>query len=229
MIDISEKELSGKSQKWIALLFGILGFVTGSFYYDTVTTAEFWLNPVWFLHDEDKLIFSIPGLTHGIIAIALLAPLYIRKILKYRNISIISLLLLISNVYLFSTWTQFAMGFKESFANTFISMGLISAIMLSWLGMRSISGFCWLIVVLLCAYNMVSGAEMLAAWGIIFLICSTVSIWFQTKMPLDEYFAALKGEFVAASHSTLAESMRENIQSSTSDTKSFVKKRISKS
>ena len=228
MIDISEKMLSGKSQKWIALLFGILGFVTGNFYHDTLTTTELWFNPVWFLHDEDKYLFSIPGLTHGVIAIAMLAPLYIRKILKYRNISIISLVLLVSNLYLFSTWVQVAMGFQKNFTNKIVTMGLISAIMLSWLGMRSISGFCWLIVVLLCVYNMVNGAEMLGAWGIIFLICSIVSIWFQTKMPLDEYFSALKGEFVTASHSTLAESMRENIQTSTSNAKNFAQKETGK-
>jgi len=228
MIDIPEKELSGKSQKWIALIFGILGVVTGCFYHDTLTTTEFWFNPLWFLHDADKFIFSMPGLNHGIISIALLAPLYIRKILSYRNISIASLLLFISNVYLFSTWVQLAMGFRESTSNTFITVGLISAIMLSWLGMRSISGFCWIIVVFLCAYNMVNGSEMLAAWGIIFLIVSVVSIWFQTKMPLDEYFSALRGEFLAVSDSKLSKSIKENIQASASNSKSLIEKGVGK-
>ena len=86
IVDIPENEISSKKQKWLALLFGIIGFATGNLYYDTLTTTEFWFNPLFFLHDEDKLRFAIPGLTHGIIALALLAPLYIRKILNYRNI-----------------------------------------------------------------------------------------------------------------------------------------------
>ena len=223
MVDIPENEISGKGQKWVALLSGIVGFVAGNFYYDTLTTAEFLFNPLWFLHNENKLIFSMPGLIHGIIAMALLAPLYIRRILRYRNISIISLLLFVSNVYLFSTWIQLAMGFKVSFTNTFVSMGLVAAIALSWLGMRSISGFCWMIVVFLCMYNMLSGSEMLASWGVFFLVCSVVSIWFQTKLPLDEYFSVLKGEFLAASNSQLSQSVRENSLSAFSSCKGFFK------
>lgn len=212
MIDIPENEISTKTQKWIALIAGILGFIAGSFYYDTLTTTEFWLDPVWFLHTGKELKFSLPGLIHGLLALAMLIPLYVRRIIAYRNMSVISLLLLVVNIYLFSAWIQLATGFQEDFSNSIVNMSLMAAILLGWLGMRSIAGFCWIIVVALCGYNMLKGSEMLAAWGILFLVLSVVSIWFQTKMPLDDFFSAMKSEFSSATHSNLAQSMRENMQ-----------------
>jgi len=212
MIDITENEVSPKAQKWIALASGVLGVIAGSLYYDTVTTTEFLFNPVWFLHSEDELGFHIPGLIHGLIALAMIIPLYVRKILAYRNMSTMSLLFLITNVYLFSAWIQLAMGVQGSFTNVIVNMSLMAAILLGWLGMRSIAGFCWVIVVILCAYNMINGAEMIAAWGIVFLLLSVISIWFQTKMPLDHFFSSMKTEFSSVSQSTLVESTRENIK-----------------
>jgi hypothetical protein len=212
MIDIPENELSSKTQKWIALIAGVLGFIAGSFYYDTLTTSEFWLDPLWFLHDGDELKFSLPGLIHGLIALAMLIPLYVRRIIAYRNMSTISLLLLIVNIYLFSAWIQFATGFQGDFSNLVVNISLLAAILLGWLGMRSIAGFCWIIVVALCGYNMINGSEMLAAWGILFLVSSVVSIWFQTKMPLEDFFSAMKSEFSSATQGNLAHSVRENIQ-----------------
>ena len=216
VIDFSEKEFSQKAQKWFAFILGLIAIASGLFYYETLTWTERLFNPLWFLHDEDRLIFSLPGLTHGIVALFLLAPLYIRKMLKYRNVSPVSVVFLVTNVFLFASWAQLAMGFKEGFSNTIVTMGILAAILLSWLGIRAVSGFCWLIVVFLCGYNMVNGAEMLSHWGIVFLVCSIISIWLQTKVPLDAFFSMLKNDFAADSIGPYAESIKDDIRTSIS-------------
>lgn len=215
MIDISEKELSSKTQKWIALICGIIAVIFGNFFSEAVTTTELLFNPVWFLPKAPR--FLLPNLIHFLISIAMLTPLYIRQILKYRNISLISILFLISNLYLFATWVQVAMGFTGSFTNIIISMGLIIAIILSWVGMRSIAGFSWIILIILCAYNIINNAERLAHWGGLFLIFSIISIWIQTKMPLDEFFSVFKNEFMLNENSEFRQSVKEDIKSSTSN------------
>lgn len=216
MIDIPENEMPNTAQKWIALFAGILGSILGCFYYDTLTTIEFWVNPLWFLHIEDQLLFKLPGLLHALIALALIIPLYIRQIIAYRNLSIMSLLCLMVNIYLFSAWIQLATGFQGDFTNWVVNMSLLSAILLGWLGMKSIAGFSWIIVVAICSYNLINGSEMLSAWGVPFLILSIISIWFQTKMPLDAFFSSLKSEFSSVSQTNIAKSIKENIQVATS-------------
>lgn len=223
MIDLSDTEIPKEKQKLIALVTGVLAFIAGCLFYEKLTFTNMMLDPVWFLHDENGLVFKIPGLIHGVIATIILAPLYIRKIIAYRNISIISLILLITNVYLFSAWAQLATGFQDDFNNSVINMSLIAAILLGWLGMKSIAGFCWIIVVALGAYNMVDSSEMLAAWGVLFLVLSIVSMWFQTKMPLDSFFSSMKSEFISATDSELSHTVKNNIATATSNTVDYAR------
>ncbi|MDN2655401.1 hypothetical protein OW493_02935 [Cobetia sp. 14N.309.X.WAT.E.A4] len=217
MIKLSESELSNNHQKLIALTSGILAFLLGCFYYDTLTTAELLFNPVFFLKLDNKLVFNIPGLIHGLIALGMLVPLYLRKIIAYRNMSIASILFFVINLYLFSAWIQLAVGVEGDFSNTIINIGLMSALLLGWLGIRAIAGYCWIIIVLLCGYNMLNSSEMLAAWGLLFLVLSVISVWFQTKMALDDFFLTMKSEFSNLHESNIAMSAKDSMQAGASE------------
>jgi len=223
MIDLSDTEISKEKQRLIALVTGVLAFIAGCLFYDKLTFTNMMFDPFWFLHDEDRLVFKIPGLIHGIIGIIILTPLYIRKIIAYRNLSVISLLLLSNNIYLFAAWAQLATGFQDDFNNAVINMSLIAAILLGWLGMKSIAGFCWIIVVALGAYNMADSSEMLAAWGVSFLVLSIISMWFQTRMPLDSFFSSMKSDFISATDSEFAHAVKDNITTFTSSASGYAR------
>lgn len=217
MPSFPEKELSNEHQKLIALGAGVLAFLLGCFYYDQLTTAEILFNPLFFLNAQDELVFNVPGLIHGLIALGMLIPLYVRRIIAYRNMSIATILLFMVNLYLFSAWIQLAIGVQGDFSNTIVNFGLMFALLLGWLGIRSLAGYCWIIVVLLCGYNMLNSSEMLAAWGILFLALSIISVWLQTKMALDDFFMSMKSEFSNLNDASITQAARNSMQAGASE------------
>lgn len=96
---------------------------------------------------------------------------------------------------------------------------LIIAIALSWVGMRTISGYAWLVLLIGAATQVTKADKAMAGWGAVFLICAFISAGNQIYSGfLVVNTKDLKKEFAEAK-----DNLSEDIKMSIDTTKDVVK------
>ena len=220
----SETEISSQNRRLLALLLTSLAIVLGCMYYG-LTPKEYWLNPRFFLL-ENKLRFRFPYLTHGVVGLLLCAPLYVRTILPFKSFSPYYCLTVALNIAFFAILAQLVIGPSDTIRHGWTSMILIAALLLTWLGMRSVAGFSWILVFGLATVNLIMGSQELRHWGLPFLVCAFFSLLFQAQLSPRELFQTVKLEFRGISESALSDSIRQSVQQAAETSAKVTKKGV---
>jgi hypothetical protein len=138
-----------------------------------------------------------PDFLSGVLALAIITPLYARRIVPYPGHSVNSVLFLVVNLALTATFIQIILG-KGTLAGTVPALTVIScAIVLSWLGMRTVAGLAWLALLVFGVINAVLTNDAWGLPGFGFVVSGFAGILLQTQLNPRELIAELAGEYAS--------------------------------
>ena len=120
-----------------------------------------------------------PSLISTLIALMLLSPLYMRKILKWSNsfYGIISFLLILM---VFSSFVELI--FLGGNNSKLQSMAIATVLLLSWLGIRGIAGIAWIIILVFGIYNIITNNIVMGFFGFIYIAFGAIGIILHSGM-----------------------------------------------
>jgi hypothetical protein len=206
----SEKEISDKYRKFMSLLLSGFAIIFGSLYYEWPFRV-FWFNPLFFLSGKSTS-FHLPSFIHGLCGLLMCFPLYCRDIIPFRSFSPYYCLSLIFNILLTAVLAQFILGPSVGVTFNILSSLLILGIVVLWLGMRSIAGLAWLLIACLATFRILDANLGLRHWGLLFMLCSFLSIFFQAHLFPKDLFQTIKYEFRGIKDSDALGSIKSSIQ-----------------
>jgi hypothetical protein len=148
---------------------------------------------------EAKVSFT-PDFVSGAVAVAIISPLYARRIIPYPGHSLHSVLFLVVNLALTATFVQIILG-KGSGVGTAPALAVLTcAIALSWLGIRSAASLAWLALLV---FGVISALLSNSAWGLAgfgFVACGFCGILLQTELNPSTLLSELVQEYTSKSH-----------------------------
>ena len=155
---------------------------------------------------ESQVSFT-PDFVSGALSLAIIAPLYARRIIPYSHHSLNGILFFVVNLALTATFIQIALG-KGSGLTTFPAIAVIVvAIALSWLGMRPAAALAWLALL---AFSVVSTLFSNYAWGLAgfgFVVCGFCGVLLQTPLNPNLLMAELVSEYAPRPRTLAARSV----------------------
>ena len=153
-------------------------------------------------YDREGIFFNtkleiFPGFISTLVAIILIAPLYARNILKW-NKSFYTLISLVLFLILFGSLVELAMG-GNGLNSQVVQYLLLSAIVLSWLGMKSIAGGSWLLLFPAIAVSIIENNTAMGFYGFIYVACGFIGILLHSELNPANLISGLKEEFSGSS------------------------------
>jgi hypothetical protein len=155
----------------------------------------------WLPHHQDYFglwntsVSFTPDFLSGILAIAIVTPLYARRIIPYPHHSINGILFLVVNLALTATFIQIILG-KGGPAGTFPSVAVIAcAIALSWFGMRAAASVAWLVLL---GYSVITSLYANYTWGLAgfgFVASGFAGLLLQTQLNPSELMQEIVSEY----------------------------------
>ena len=156
----------------------------------------------WVPHTESYLwywqaqVSFTPDFVSGALALAVIAPLYARRIIPYPHHSLNGILFFVVNLSLTATFIQIALGNGTGLTTLPAITVVVCAIALSWLGMRAPAALAWLALL---AFSVISTVFSNYAWGIAgfgFVVCGFCGVLLQTPLSPNLLIAELAGEYL---------------------------------
>lgn len=183
IIDIvtCENVIERPEQKKRAVFFTFLTLVCASFY---------WHDP-WF--GSEEINFRIPNAKSTIFGLAILIPLYIRRVIKMdKSLTNYKMWCFLLNVYVFSLLVQILIG---STADYFKYPLLTFTITTLWIGMRSIAGLSVLVFFVLSIFTGIFYGEDMKILGFGLISFGMLSLMYQSDISKENFFLNIKNEF----------------------------------
>lgn len=212
---ISEKEISHSWKKWFGLLCSILAIVFGCLWYVPTGWDKFFTIMNWpWGGPSGHLNFVFPGFLNSLWGLCLCFPLYLRGFIPSKGLSFFFYLSFTLNFLLLSVIAQLLFGANDTFVHNTMSTAFLAGLALSWIGMRSIAGFGWLIVFILAIINLISADNHLKNFGFFFILFTFSSLLFQSEFSPKNLFGNILSDFRGLKDSKLdfvKESMQEAI------------------
>ena len=175
--------MSGTAQRALSIVFLII----------SVSMAFMTYSREGMFFDSKLEIF--PSFISTLIAIILIAPLYARNILKW-NKSFYTLISLILFLLLFGSLVELAMG-GNGLNSQVIQYLLLTAVILSWLGMKAIAGGSWLLLFPAIAISIVNNNTAMGFYGFIYVASGFIGILLHSELNPANLVKGFKEEFVA--------------------------------
>ena len=175
--------MSGTAQRALSIVFLII----------SVSMAFMTYSREGMFFDSKLEIF--PSFISTLIAIILIAPLYARNILKW-NKSFYTLISLILFLLLFGSLVELAMG-GNGLNSQVIQYLLLTAVILSWLGMKAITGGSWLLLFPAIAISIVNNNTAMGFYGFIYVASGFIGILLHSELNPANLVKGFKEEFVA--------------------------------
>ena len=149
-------------------------------------------------YDREGIFFNtkleiFPGFISTLVAIILIVPLYARNILKW-NKSFYTLISLVLFLVLFGSLVELAMG-GNGLNSQVVQYLLLSAIVLSWLGMKAIAGGSWLLLFSAIAVSIVENNTAMGFYGFIYVACGFIGILLHSELNPANLVSGIKEEF----------------------------------
>ena len=149
-------------------------------------------------YDREGIFFNtkleiFPGFISTLVAIILIVPLYARNILKW-NKSFYTLISLVLFLILFGSLVELAMG-GNGLNSQVVQYLLLSAIVLSWLGMKAIAGGSWLLLFPAIAVSIVENNTAMGFYGFIYVACGFIGILLHSELNPANLVSGIKEEF----------------------------------
>jgi len=175
-----DNALDSETLKFLSLLFLLISGAMSFLKYTQIG----WL---W----DSSLTFK-PGFISTIFALFLIAPLYIRGILKW-NKSIFSLLSLILILLVFSSFSELAIGGNEN--NKIVIALLVTSVVLSWLGIRAVAGASWVLALAAAIYSSIENNMAMGFYGFVYVGSGFIGIVLHSGLNPGELFEGIKSEY----------------------------------
>ena len=155
-----------------------------------------WLphSETYFWYWQAQVSFT-PDFVSGALALAVIAPLYARRIIPYPHHSVNGILFFIVNLSLTATFIQVALGKGTGLTTAPAIAIIVAAIALSWLGMRAAAGLAWLGLL---AFSVISTVFSNIGWGIAgfgFVVCGFCGVLLQTPLSPSLLIAEIAQEY----------------------------------
>lgn len=192
---VGDKELGQNTVRYISLILMLASAVMGFITY----TNEGWVSTSY--------VSYAPNIMTTFMALLMILPLYVRNVLKWSGYNVFTILSFVLNVSVTATMVSMLLGgsvnhsfFGGGFSMTLnwqtpTAMVLLGAILLSWLGMRLIAGFSWIIVFAVGTWNLAMAGGSLESIGAIFLLSAFLGIVLQNNLTPGVFLQELKYEF----------------------------------
>lgn len=178
---VDDTPMSSKTQKALSIVFLII----------SVSMAFMTYSKEGMFFDTKLEIF--PGFISTLVAIVLIAPLYARNILKW-NKSLYTLISLILFLLLFGSLVELAMG-GNGLNSQVVQYLLLSAVILSWLGMKAIAGGSWLLLFPAIAISIIHNNTAMGFYGFIYVASGFIGILLHSELNPANLVKGLKEEF----------------------------------
>ncbi|WP_323717084.1 hypothetical protein [Paracoccus aminovorans] len=128
----------------------------------------------------------------------MLLPLYARGILKWSK-SIYGLIMLVLLWTVYSSIIQMALNGKSNIPEYMIA----SATLLSWLGIRGVAGFAWVIAFSACILSLITSNAAMGGLGFLFLVTAFLGCVLHTGLGPAQFMHEVRQEFHGFSHETV--------------------------
>jgi hypothetical protein len=219
----SEKEISHEWKKKLGLIFAILAIIFGCLWYVQSGWGSFFriMNWPWgstwverTFSTELKFKFP-PGFLNSLWGLAMCFPIYLRGFVPFNTLSPYSYISFVLNFFLCSVIAQLMFDASGNFTHNTMNTVFVVSLVISWIGMRSIAGFGWLIVFLLALINLIKADYQLKQFGSFFLLFAFSSLLFQTQFLPEDLFRKILSDFKGLKDEELVfvkESMHEAIK-----------------
>lgn len=200
---VSEKEISHSWKKGLGLICTILAIIFGCLWYVKDGWGTFFtvMNWPWGGNWADRMFsnnlkFMFPqGLTNPLLGLLMCFPLYLRGFISFKAISFYTYLSFVLNFLLCTVIVQIIFGANETFTHNTMSTFFIVSLTISWLGMRTIAGFGWLIVFVLAVLHIIGADYHLKQFGFFFILFTFSSLLFQSEFTPKNLFGKIISEF----------------------------------
>jgi len=175
----SEEQFSGTTKKLLSLIFlSIAVFFSLKTYYGTT---------LFFFETKVRIA---PDLISGVIAISMLLPLYARGILIWRK-TIYKLIVFLLLLSVFASMSKVAIYQNSSVTGYLIA----AAVMLSWLGLRSVAGFGWILIFAAAILNAFATSDAMGVYGFIFIVTAFLGLVFHADLAPNKLATEILKEY----------------------------------
>ena len=152
-----------------------------------------------------------PGFVEGVLALALVAPLYLRGLLKWKE-SIYSIISFALILLVFASFITIALGGKQGVGvDPKIHYALLSAAILSWLGIRSVAGASWLVALGSAVYSLRANSLDMHWFGFAFIASASLGLILHSGLNPGQFFHGLAAEYAPGTRK-LGEAVRGDVE-----------------
>lgn len=205
--DIAEdNELQSGTLRVLSLIFLLIAATLSLLEYTRPTSWFEWVSSSvsrdWWPFQSptrSKPISFRPDLINGLIALALVAPLYMRGLLKWKP-SLYSIISFVLILLVFASFVTMALGSDD---NQYVRGALISAVVLSWLGMRSVAGLAWLLALGSGIYTVNRNSIAMGFPGFLYVTSGTLGLLLHSGLNPGDLVQGLTAEYWPASRRAL--------------------------
>ncbi len=176
----NDNQLDNETLRFLSLIFLLLAGIMSFFKY----------THVGLLWDTD-FTFA-PGFLSSIFGILLIAPLYMRGILKW-NKSIYTIISFILILMVFASFIELALGGNKKSSITMALLG--AAFVLSWLGIRVAAGVAWILVLVAAVMSAIVNNLAMGLWGFVYVGSGALGLILHSGLNPGEFMQALKIEY----------------------------------
>ena len=185
---IDESEIQSTSRKLLSLALLATAGSIALIDFDEKCLFSWWCGEVNFA----------PGYISGLLALGLVLPMYARGILiwatnVYRMVSF-ALVLFVCAVAIEIALLGGGSGWP-GFLGSFTGALLAAALLLSWLGMREVARYVWILVLIPIIYNAINNDITLGFYGFIFVLCAILGLMLQSVNNFQNTLESLAREY----------------------------------
>lgn len=179
-----DNEISKEWQRFASLALLLFAFVLALLPYERKRLGGLW-------HTNVSIT---PEFLSACIALALIAPLYLRGLLKWNRspFTTISFVLILG---VFASFVQLSVFGGKSWVGTVNFYMVMIALVLSWIGLRGVAGIAWIIVLLAGIYNVHSTSTNLGFAGYLYICSAFLGLCFHSGVNPGELVSSLKDEY----------------------------------
>jgi hypothetical protein len=185
---VDDNEISKEWQRFASLALLLLAFLIAMLPYDRTN-----------LFGIHRPFNFRPEFLSGTLAIMLIAPLYLRGLLKW-NRSIFSTISFVLILGVFASFLELAVFGAKSMLGSINAYLVLIALALSWLGMRSVAGISWMLVLVAGVYNILNSSLNLGFPGFIYISAAFTGLCFHSGLNPGEFISAIKNEYSPAAN-----------------------------
>jgi hypothetical protein len=177
--DIMDNVKEALNKRVLSIVFMIVAIVLSFFPYEYAIPKRILFLFTW---TESGVFRLAPSFISTLASIVLLSSVAVRNKRMMFSSTVYSITILVLDILFAASFLEFFVGGKPwsiPFLNITSQTFLIVAIVFSWIGMKSMAFYMWIILYVLAVSRMTTGNVAMGIFGVIYILCAFLSILFQ--------------------------------------------------